>query len=173
MGPIWGPATKTNWPTDCRSQRNLKLNSRHCTANYRPVLSSEKAPYMKNKESNCHWNKYNIWSLALKGARHQDELSDWPSVVMWLRWVEQSLVSEERACWVAYRECSCWELVTRELLWLRRGDISQRKVNVSRWKLLSIYSWRHSWLGRVSACRSELQCVWNTHSAEVHFTYEV
>jgi hypothetical protein len=58
--PHWGPGTKTNWPTDRRSQCNLKLNSRHCTANYRPVLSSDRAPYMKNKESNCHSNKYNI-----------------------------------------------------------------------------------------------------------------
>jgi hypothetical protein len=33
-------------------------------------------PYMKNKESNCHSNKYNIWSPAPKGARHQDELAD-------------------------------------------------------------------------------------------------
>jgi hypothetical protein len=75
-GPNWGPSTKTNWPTDRRSQYNLKLNLCHCTANYRPVLSSERAPYMKNKESNCHSNKCNIWSLAQKGARHQDELAD-------------------------------------------------------------------------------------------------
>jgi hypothetical protein len=65
-------STKTNWPTDCRSQCNLKLNLRHCIANCRPVLSSERAPYMKNKESNCHWNKCNVWSPAPKGARHQD-----------------------------------------------------------------------------------------------------
>jgi hypothetical protein len=31
--------TKTNWPTDRRSHCNLKLNLRHCTANYGPVLS--------------------------------------------------------------------------------------------------------------------------------------
>jgi hypothetical protein len=31
---------------------------------------------MKNKESNCHSDKYNIWSLAPKGAGHQDELAD-------------------------------------------------------------------------------------------------
>jgi hypothetical protein len=74
--------TKTNWPTDRRSQCNLKLNLRHCTANYGPVLSSERALYMKNKESNCHSNKCIIWSPAL---RHQDGLADWPSVVMWLR----------------------------------------------------------------------------------------
>jgi hypothetical protein len=77
--------TNTNWPTDHRSQCNLKLNSCQCTANYRPILSSERAPYMRNKESNCHSNKCNIWSLVPKGARHQDELADWPSVVMWLR----------------------------------------------------------------------------------------
>jgi hypothetical protein len=53
-GPKWGTGTKTNWPTDRRSQCNLKLNLRHCTANYRPVLSSDRAPYMGNKESNCH-----------------------------------------------------------------------------------------------------------------------
>jgi hypothetical protein len=63
---------------------NLKLNFCHCTANYRRDLSSERAPYMKNKESNCHSNVH-IWSLAPKGAKHQDELADWPSVVMWLR----------------------------------------------------------------------------------------
>jgi hypothetical protein len=84
-GPHWRPGTKTNWPTDRRSQCNLKSNLCRCTANYRPVLSSERTPYMENKESNCHSNKDNIWSLAPKGARHQDELADWLSVVMWLR----------------------------------------------------------------------------------------
>jgi hypothetical protein len=49
--PQLGPGTKTNWPTDHRSQCNLKLNLRHCTANYRPILSSERTPYIKNKES--------------------------------------------------------------------------------------------------------------------------
>jgi hypothetical protein len=82
LGPHWGPGTKTNWPTDHGSQCNLKLNLRHCTANYWPVLSSERAPSMKNKEGNCHSYKFNIWSLAAKGARHQDELADWPSVAI-------------------------------------------------------------------------------------------
>jgi hypothetical protein len=80
-GPHWGPGTETNWPTYRRSQYNLKLNLSHCIANYRPVLSSERAPYMKNKESNCHSNKCNVWSPAPKGAGNQDELTDWPSVV--------------------------------------------------------------------------------------------
>jgi hypothetical protein len=77
--------TKTNWPTDYRSQWNLKLNLRHCTANCRPILSSERAPYVKNKESNCHSNKSNIWSRAPKRVRHQGELANWPPVIMWLR----------------------------------------------------------------------------------------
>jgi hypothetical protein len=83
--PHWRPCTNTNWSTDRRSQCDLKLSLRYCTANYRPVLSSERAPYMRNKESNSHSNKCNIWSLAPKGARHQHELADWPSVIMWLR----------------------------------------------------------------------------------------
>jgi hypothetical protein len=47
-GPHREPTTKTNWPTDHQSQYNLKL--RDCTANYTPILSSEKEPYMKKKE---------------------------------------------------------------------------------------------------------------------------
>jgi hypothetical protein len=73
---IKGPVTKTNWPSDRRWHCNLKLNLRHCTANYRPILSSERGHYMKNKESNCHSNKCNIWSLDPKEAGHQDELAD-------------------------------------------------------------------------------------------------
>jgi hypothetical protein len=44
-----GPGTKTNWPTDRRLQYNLTLNLRHCTTNYRPVLSSERAPHTKKQ----------------------------------------------------------------------------------------------------------------------------
>jgi hypothetical protein len=73
-GPHRGPGTEKNWLTDRQSQYNLNL--RHCTANYRPVLSSERAPYLKMKESNCHSKKCNIWSSAPKEARHQDELAD-------------------------------------------------------------------------------------------------
>jgi hypothetical protein len=73
-GPDWGPGTKINRPADRRSQCNLKLNLRHYTANYRPVLSSERVPYMENKESNCQSKKCNnIWSPAPRGARHHVE----------------------------------------------------------------------------------------------------
>jgi hypothetical protein len=75
-GPHWGPGTKTNWPTDRRSQCNLKLNLRHCTANYRPVFPSERAPYMKNKESNCHSNKCTSGHLPQMG---QDTKTKWPT----------------------------------------------------------------------------------------------
>jgi hypothetical protein len=67
------PGTKTNWPTDCRSKYNMNLNLLHITANYRSILSSERAPYLKKKESNCHSKKCNIWSPAPNGARHQDD----------------------------------------------------------------------------------------------------
>jgi hypothetical protein len=59
-----------------RSQCNFKLNLRHCTANYIPVLSSERAPYMKNKESNCHLNKLTSGHLLQKG---QDTKTNWPT----------------------------------------------------------------------------------------------
>jgi hypothetical protein len=81
-GPYWGPSTKMNWPTDHSSQYNLKFNLRHWTANYRPVLTSERAPYMRKKENNCHSKTRNMWSPAPKGARHQDQLADWPSVAI-------------------------------------------------------------------------------------------
>jgi hypothetical protein len=42
-----------------------------CTAKYRPVLSSERAPYMK-KEVHDHGPQ--------RAARHHDVLADWPSV---------------------------------------------------------------------------------------------
>jgi hypothetical protein len=74
--PHWGLGTKTNWRTDCRSQYNLNLNLHHCIANYRPVLSSERAPYMKNKGSNFLRKKCTISSAAPEGAGHQDELAD-------------------------------------------------------------------------------------------------
>jgi hypothetical protein len=43
---------------------------------FSPVLSSERALYLKKKESNCHSKKCKIWSSAPKGAQHQDELAD-------------------------------------------------------------------------------------------------
>jgi hypothetical protein len=71
-GPHWRPSTRTNWPTDRRSQCNLKVL--HCTPNYLPVLSSERAPYMKNEKSNCHSNKSG--HLLQKG---QDTKTNWPT----------------------------------------------------------------------------------------------
>jgi hypothetical protein len=151
-GPNWGPGTKTNWPTDRRSQCNLKLNLRHWTANYRPVLPSERAPFMANKESHS-----NNWSLAPKGAGHQDELADWPSIVMWLRlrpsasrvmiyngqkfklkmqpsWKTQSDSIERERERDSSRESNSFVEVNRELLWLRHGDClgNEKKGNICR-----------------------------------------
>jgi hypothetical protein len=51
--------------------------------NDRPDLSSEKAPDWQNR--NCQTVRI-VWSWAPDGARHQDGLTDWPSVVteLWL-----------------------------------------------------------------------------------------
>jgi hypothetical protein len=48
----------------------------------RPILPSERMPHRK-QDRNCQ-TKINIWSWAPDGARHQDLLTDWPSVTMWL-----------------------------------------------------------------------------------------
>jgi hypothetical protein len=50
----------------------------------RPDLSSERAPCMKKKESNCHLKKFKIWPSAPKGAWDQDELAQysWNSNVL-------------------------------------------------------------------------------------------
>jgi hypothetical protein len=66
MGP-WHQDEPADRPS-VAMKLEIELASLHCKL--------ERAPYMKNKESNCHSNKCNIWSLASKGARHQDELAD-------------------------------------------------------------------------------------------------
>jgi hypothetical protein len=54
------------------------------TLNYRPVLSSERAPYSKNKTIVTK-KRIRIKSGhgPQRGARYQDELVDWPSTVRW------------------------------------------------------------------------------------------
>jgi hypothetical protein len=47
----------------------------------RPVLSPERAPD-KKQDRNCQ-TVINIWPWTPTGARHQDLLTDWPSVAMW------------------------------------------------------------------------------------------
>jgi hypothetical protein len=42
-----------------------------CTAIYRPALSSERVPYIKKRESNCHSKKFKIWLWAPKGGGGQ------------------------------------------------------------------------------------------------------
>jgi hypothetical protein len=57
------------------------------TVNYRPVLSSERA--LQNNKPALVWRKCQgerkIGSGSRMGARYQDWLADWLSVVMWLR----------------------------------------------------------------------------------------
>jgi hypothetical protein len=76
----WRPGTKTNWLTDHRSQytSNLKLNLRHCTANYRAVLSSERAPYMK-KQKEVIVTQINVASGHPLQKGH-DTKTNWPQL---------------------------------------------------------------------------------------------
>jgi hypothetical protein len=73
---IWSRAPR---PTSCWLQYNM--NFRDCTANYRPVLSSERAPYMKKKEIVTQ-RTVKSGHLLQSGAQHQDEPADWPSVAI-------------------------------------------------------------------------------------------
>jgi hypothetical protein len=50
-------------------------------------LVREGAP--QKQDPNCQ-TVINIWSRAPDGARHQDLVTDWPSVAMWL-WLDQSV----------------------------------------------------------------------------------
>jgi hypothetical protein len=71
-----GPDTKTSWPTNRRSQYNLNLNLRDCTANSRPVLSSEKAPYMKTKKVVVTQRNVKSGHLPQRG---RDTKTNWPT----------------------------------------------------------------------------------------------
>jgi hypothetical protein len=66
-----GQDTKTIWRTYSRSYCDFyfdfSTSTRHSTANCRPVISLEREPYMKNKQSNCHSNNCNIYHLLQKG----------------------------------------------------------------------------------------------------------
>jgi hypothetical protein len=85
MGPIGGPAPSrtggqtvghnVTWNWTCVIVLKIADSSSH----------QRGRPTWKDKESNCHSNKCNIWSPDPKEARHQDELAYSPSVVMWLR----------------------------------------------------------------------------------------
>jgi hypothetical protein len=54
-----------------------------CTVSYRPVLSSERAPYRKNNTAIATRERIKIQSGhgPQKGARYQDEMVDWPSAI--------------------------------------------------------------------------------------------
>jgi hypothetical protein len=84
---LWviGPDTKMNWPTDHRSQYNF-WTWYDCTANYRPA-SSERAPYMKKKESNCHSKKFEIWSSAPK-VGPTPRWTGWLTVSYSITWIK-------------------------------------------------------------------------------------
>jgi hypothetical protein len=68
-----------------RTRERLSWQGPAACINDRPILSSERAPH-KEQDRNCQ-TVINIWSWAPDGVRHQDLLTDWPSVAMWL-WLD-------------------------------------------------------------------------------------
>jgi hypothetical protein len=76
-----------------RTQERLRWQGPAAYTRDRLVLSLERAPH-KNKIVTV--TVIHIWSWALDGARHQDWLTDWPSVATWLTWTGFSLSDSER-----------------------------------------------------------------------------
>jgi hypothetical protein len=86
MSQIWDSKIWSRVPRDSTPER-LCWQGPAAYINERPLFSSERAPH-KKQDRNCQ-TVINIWSWAPDGARHQDLLTDWPSVAMWLRlWLE-------------------------------------------------------------------------------------
>jgi hypothetical protein len=79
---IWDSKIRSQVPRDSGPRMTALARPAAYTKD-RPVLSSERAPH-KKQDRNCQ-TVINIWSWAPHGARHQDLLTDWPSVAMWLR----------------------------------------------------------------------------------------
>jgi hypothetical protein len=59
-----GPDERVNYDNGSCATRNIES----CFTNYRPVLSSERAPYKKKKKVNLKHKKIKIWSWALGGC---------------------------------------------------------------------------------------------------------
>jgi hypothetical protein len=77
------------------------------TSKYRPVLLSERAPD-KNKTVTVKGLK-KIWLWAPDGARHQELLTDWPSVAMWLwLWLEFRMRNKSGGSTRIEKEVSMW-----------------------------------------------------------------
>jgi hypothetical protein len=68
------------YPLHC--DKWLTTANNDCDKRHTRPLVREGAPQQQDR--NCQ-TIINIWSWAPDGARHQDWLTDWPSVAMWLR----------------------------------------------------------------------------------------
>jgi hypothetical protein len=78
---IWDSKIWSRVPRDSDPTKTLRQGPAAYTKD-RSVLSSERMPH-KKQDRNCQ-TVINIWSRAPDGAGHQDLLTDWPSVAMWL-----------------------------------------------------------------------------------------
>jgi hypothetical protein len=72
-------------------ERLLDKGQQHIQKTDRPLVREGAPPKKQNRNSQT---VKNIWSWAPDGARHQDLLTDWPSVAIWL-WLGLDSVSYE------------------------------------------------------------------------------
>jgi hypothetical protein len=84
-----------------------------CTVSYRPVLSSERAPYRKNNKAIVTKERIRIKSGhgPQRGARYQDELVDWPSAVDKLNSIiplKRQLTLSGLCAVISQRWQNCW-----------------------------------------------------------------
>jgi hypothetical protein len=100
---------------ETRTRERLRWRRPAAYTKDRPILSSEKAPHKNDR--NCQ-TVINIWSWAPDGGRHQDLLTDWPTVS---RNVTSTSTGGSRIeCWVDFGTPACrnMSLGAEELNWV-------------------------------------------------------
>jgi hypothetical protein len=104
----------------------------------RPVLSSESSPH-KIQDHDCQ-TVINIWSWAPDGARHQDLLTDRPSVAMWLwlsLWpVEAASRKFSGSSWSEFTEeySAVYLRLFKSFKW-QLGEVRRVKTYCVNWRL--------------------------------------
>jgi hypothetical protein len=82
---IWDSKIWSRVPRDLDPRKTTLARARNIYKRQTRPLVREGAP--QKQDLKCQ-RVINIWSWALDGARHQELLTDWPSVAMWL-WLIQ------------------------------------------------------------------------------------
>jgi hypothetical protein len=86
---IWDSKIWSRVPRDSDPRKTALARASSIYKRQTRLLVREGVPQNQDRNSQT---VINIWSLAPDGARHQDLLTDWPSVAMWLwLWLRDSL----------------------------------------------------------------------------------